>query len=218
MRGFLRRKKSPQRLLKQKSFRMSTPIARLSVADYLRAERASELKHEFHEGVVAVMVGGSRRHARIITNLITVFSELLTNHDADVLSQALRVRVDAADLYTYPDVIIVCGSPVLEDDHNDTLMKPTVIIEVLSPSTEAYDRGQKADYYRQIPSLREYVPVAQHQPSIDHYVRKENYEWVTRHGCERIKQVLSLETLDLEIPLRRIYHKIDFPTLTRPQH
>ena len=134
----------------------------------------------------------------------------MTNHDADVLSQALRVRVDAVDLYTYPDVIIVCGSPVLEDDHNDTLMNPTIIIEVLSPSTESYDRGQKCEYYRRIPSLREYVLVAQHEPSIDHFVRKENYEWVTRHGCDRINQVLRLETLALEVPLSRIYHRIDF--------
>ena len=189
---------------------MSTAIERFSVADYLRAERASELKHEFHEGEVAVMVGGSLRHARIITNLVNVLSDLLTEPDADVLSQALRVRVDAVDLYTYPDVIIVCGSPVLEDDHNDTLMNPTVIIEVLSPSTEAYDRGQKFGYYRQIPSLREYVLVSQHQPSIDHFLRKENEDWVIRSGCERIDQVLKLQTQDLQIPLRRIYHKIDF--------
>ena len=210
MRGSLLLKKSSQRLLKQKTFSMSTTIEKLSVADYLRAERASELKHEFHEGEVAVMVAGSLRHARIITNLVNVFSDLLNEQDADVLSQALRVRVDAADLYTYPDVIIVCGSPVLEDDHNDTLMNPTVIIEVLSPSTEAYDRGQKFGYYRQIPSLREYVLVAQHQPSIDHFLRKENEDWVIRNGCERIDQVLTLETLKLQVPLSRIYHKIDF--------
>ena len=210
MRGSLRLKKSPQHLLKQKAFRMSTIVERLSVADYLQAERASELKHEFHEGEVAVMVGGSLRHAKIITNLVNVFSDLLTEQDADVLSQALRVRVDAVDLYTYPDVIIVCGSPVLEDDHNDTLMNPTVIIEVLSPSTEAYDRGQKFGYYRQIPSLREYVLVAQHQPAIDHFLRNENEDWVIRNGCERIDQVLKLQTLELQIPLRRIYHKIDF--------
>ena len=156
------------------------------------------------------MVGGSLRHAKIITNLVNVFSDLLTEQDADVLSQALRVRVDAVDLYTYPDVSIVCGSPVLEDDHNDTLMNPTVIIEVLSPSTEAYDRGQKFGYYRQIPSLREYVLVAQHQPAIDHFLRNENEDWVIRNGCERIDQVLKLQTLELQIPLRRIYHKIDF--------
>ena len=156
------------------------------------------------------MVGGSLRHARIITNLVNVFSDLLTEQDADVLSQALRVRVDAVDLYTYPDVIIVCGSPVLEDDHNDTLMNPTVIIEVLSPSTEASDRGQKFGYYRQIPSLREYVLVSQHQPSIDHFLRKEDEEWSTRHGCDRVNQVLRLQTLELEVPLSRIYHKIDF--------
>ncbi|MEJ7592932.1 MAG: Uma2 family endonuclease [Planctomycetaceae bacterium] len=189
---------------------MSATIDRLSVIDYLRAERASELKHEFHEGEVAVMVGGSLRHAKIITNLVNVFSELLTDKDADVLSQALRVRVDAADLYTYPDVIIVCGSPVLEDAHNDTLMNPTVIIEVLSPSTEAYDRGQKFGYYRQIPSLQEYVLVAQHQPLIDHFLRQESGSWVIRNGCERIDQVLKLQTLELEVPLRRIYHRIDF--------
>lgn len=156
------------------------------------------------------MVGGSLRHAKIITNLVNVFSELLTDKDADVLSQALRVRVDAADLYTYPDVIIVCGSPVLEDAHNDTLMNPTVIIEVLSPSTEAYDRGQKFGYYRQIPSLQEYVLVAQHQPLIDHFLRQESGSWVIRNGCERIDQVLKLQTLELEVPLRRIYHRIDF--------
>ena len=189
---------------------MSTAIERLSVADYLRAERASESKHEFHEGEVAVTVGGSFRHARIITNLVNVFSDLLTEQEADVL-QALRVRVDAVDLYTYPDVSIVCGSPVLEDHHNDTLMNPTVIIEVLSPSTEAYDRGQKFAYYRQIPSLREYVLVAQHQPSIDHFLRRENDDWVIGTGCERIDQVLRLQTLELQVPLRRIYHKIDFP-------
>lgn len=156
------------------------------------------------------MVGGSLRHARIITNLVNVLSEQLTEQDADVLSQALRVRVDAADLYTYPDVIIVCGPPVLEDDHNDTLLNPTVIIEVLSPSTEAYDRGQKFGYYRQIPSLREYVLVAQHQPLIDHFIRAADDIWVPRNSCEQIDQVLKLQTLELEVPLRRIYHKIEF--------
>ncbi len=156
------------------------------------------------------MVSDSLRHAMIITNLVNMLSEQLTEQDADVLSQALRVRVDAADLYTYPDVIIVCGPPVLEDDHNDTLLNPTVIIEVLSPSTEAYDRGQKFGYYQQIPSLREYVLVAQHRPLIDHFVREENNIWVPRNGCEQIDQVLKLQTLELEVPLRRIYHKIDF--------
>jgi len=83
-------------------------------------------------------------------------------------------------------------------------------MEVLSPSTEAYDRGQKFGYYRQIPSLREYVLISQEGPFVDHFVRQENGTWIIRDGCARLDQVLKLHTLDLEVPLRRIYHKIEF--------
>ena len=128
----------------------------LAAPEYLEMERASQEKHELHHGSVITLTGASLKHNQRVRNLIVSIGYYLKGKSCSVLPSDLRTKVLTKDSFTYPDVTIVCGEPELMDDHLDTLLNPSVIIEVLSPSTEEYDKGFKFFYYMQIPSLREY--------------------------------------------------------------
>ncbi len=128
-------------------------------AEYLAWERAAPDKHEFLGGEIFAMAGASFAHNKIVGNIVGELRDALRDRPCDVTPSDLRVKIPAVGLYTYPDAVVVCGEPQFEDDKLDTLLNPTVIVEVLSDSTEAYDRGKKFRYYRTIPSLRDYVLV-----------------------------------------------------------
>ena len=141
---------------------------RMTEAEYLAFERQSEAKHEFIDGEVIAMVGASRAHNLICVDLLRIISTHLRGKDCEVYSSDMRVKI-ARKKYTYPDVTIVCGAAQFADDEFDNLLNPTVIIEVLSKTTEAYDRGKKFKSYRQLDSLQEYILVAQDSPHIERY-------------------------------------------------
>jgi Uma2 family endonuclease len=177
--------------------------------EYLALERKSLTKHEYHDGEIFAMAGTSREHSLIGGNLARAIGNQIEDRACEVHTSDLRVCVSATGLYTYPDVVVVCGVPELLDRELDTLLNPTVIAEVLSESTEAYDRGAKFRNYRRIPSLREYVLVAQDRMSVERYTRHGD-EWVLTEFTEP-NQVLKLESIGCEVPLSRIYAKIEFP-------
>jgi Uma2 family endonuclease len=185
------------------------PRARYSFGDYLKAERACrDERHEYFDGEVFAMTGASWEHNLITANLIRELSLALKRRPCYVLSNAMRVRVESANAGSYPDVAVLCEEPRFYDDRRDTITNPRLLIEVLSPSTEGHDRGGKFAAYRQLPSLRQYVLVAQDRVAVDLLTRETDERWVlTAH--EALDQTLVLGAIDCTIPMAEIYAKVD---------
>jgi len=152
-------------------------IARMTYAEYLAFEAQSDARHEYLNGEVFAMAGGTITHGALTAAVITALSSALRDRRCRVLSSDVRVRVKATGLATYPDVSVVCQQIETDDDDRHGVLNPSVIVEVLSDSTEAYDRGAKAAHYRRIPSLREYVLVSQREPLIEVHRRNERGNW-----------------------------------------
>jgi Uma2 family endonuclease len=152
-------------------------IARMTYAEYLAFEATSDTKHEYVNGEVFAMAGGTITHGALAAAMTTALSNALRDRPCRVLSSDVRVRSKATGLSTYADVTVVCQKIEVDDDDPHGVLNPSLIIEVLSDSTEAYDRGAKAAHYRRIPSLREYVLVSQGDPMIEVYRRNERHKW-----------------------------------------
>jgi Uma2 family endonuclease len=191
---------------------MAAPILthRYTPAEYLERERAAEAKSEYLDGAIIALAGASRAHSLINTNLASLLNGALRDQPCEVHASDMRVRVASGRLYTYPDIAVVCGEAQYEDAHGDTLLNPTVIVEVLSPTTEAYDRGAKFGYYRQLPSLRAYVLVAQDQMLVEHYARPADGWLLTE--ARAASGALALPALGCALPLAEIYHKVGLAT------
>ena len=190
----------------------SAPIQRtyLTAEEYLELERGSEMKHELLDGEMVAMTGGSPEHALIIANLLGELRGRLkrSSRPCRVYSGDLRVRA-SVDAYVYPDAVVVCGDPLVEDSHRDTLLNPILIVEVLSPSTESYDRGRKFEHYQMLDSLKEYVLVAQDRPRIEHYLRQDGHVWLYTE-VSGLEGSVSLPSLGCEVPLSEIYDQVAF--------
>ncbi|HLC17134.1 MAG TPA: Uma2 family endonuclease [Thermodesulfovibrionia bacterium] len=145
---------------------------RYTPEEYLALERKAEYKSEFVNGRIFAMSGASRKHNLIAGNIFRELSLQFKNRPCEVYMSEMRVKVSPTGMYTYPDVVAVCGDISLEDIHNDTLINPTVIVEVLSESTEAYNRGEKFAHYRSLESLQEYILVAQDKVRVERFVRQ----------------------------------------------
>ena len=180
------------------------PRLPMTLEAYLAFERASADKHELWDGSAYAMMGASLAHNGLVRNLIVSLSEALNGRECEVFPSDLRVRIPGMERYLYPDLSVVCGPPQLEDEHGDNLLNPRVVIEVLSASTEAFDRGQKFEAYRAIPSLSEYVLVAQDAVRVDHFARDTSRGIWALHPYAGA-DTLSFPTLDLSLPLTRIY-------------
>lgn len=175
--------------------------------DYLALERASEFRSELIDGQIVAMSGTSRAHSLIVVNLARELSVQLRGRPCELYIADMRVRVAPTELYTYPDLVALCGEPRLEDGHFDTLSNPTLVIEVLSPSTEAYDRGEKFAHYRGLDSLIEYVLVAQDKIRVEHY-RRQDTQWLLT-AFDGPDAVLSLESIGCTVRLGDIYEKVE---------
>jgi Uma2 family endonuclease len=154
------------------------------------------------------MAGGSRRHARLAANLLRDLGNQLRGGRCEIYTSDMRVWVGATGLYTYPDVTVVCGQPQLADEHGDTLLNPTFIAEVLSPTTEGYDRGRKFEHYRTIPSLSEYLLVAQDRIHVDLYTRQPDGRWILSEAG-RLEDSLELRSIECRLSLADLYEKVD---------
>ena len=179
-----------------------------SEREYLDFERKSEIRHELIDGRIFAMSGASRRHSLITLNLAGLLWSQLRGRPCEAHATDMRVKVSATGMYTYPDLIVACGEPRYEDTHTDTLLSPTVIIEVLSDSTEKYDRGEKFAHYRRLDTLREYVLVSQDKMRIEHY-RRDGEEWRLSEISDPAS-VLHLPAIDCHLELAAIYEKVDF--------
>lgn len=182
-------------------------ISPMTIEEYLAGEQTSPAKHEFLNGLVYALDGASRNHNLIVANLIAELHSQLKQRACTVFPSDLRIKISATGLYTYPDVSVVCGETWFDDSHQDTLLNPTLIIEVLSPSTEHYDRGRKFQHYRQIPSLREYLLVSQDPYHIEHYSRQAANQWLLSEINDP-QAMLELRSIQCMLTLQEVYAKI----------
>jgi Uma2 family endonuclease len=181
--------------------------------EYLAKERQADSRSEFYRGEMSAMPRSNWAHTRIKDNLARHAGNQLEGGPCEVYSSDLRVKVSASGLYTYPDITIVCDEAQFEDAEVDTLLNPRVVAEVLSESTEKYDRGAKFGHYRQLPSVQEYVLVAHDQPLVERYVRQEDTTWTLKE-YRGLEQTFEFVTAPVRIPLADIYRGITFPETT----
>jgi Uma2 family endonuclease len=184
----------------------SQPRHRYSVEEYLTLELSSPEKHEYCDGEIFAIVGASFPHGLIVGNLVRHIGQQLKGKPCTVLPSDLRVKASATGLYTYPDVVIICGTPKLEPP-GDTLLNPIVLIEVLSPSTEDYDRGTKFEHFRTIESLKDYLLVAQDAIRVEHFARQPDDHWLAS-PAQRLTDELTIASIDCTLALAEIYDKV----------
>ena len=190
---------------------MSTqPKTFLTPEQYLEIERKAEYRSEYYQGEMFAMAGATREHILLVTRLVSELDHQLRDRPCEVYSNDMRVQVSPGGLYTYPDVIVVCGEPRFEDGHLDTLLNPVLIVEVLSPSTEAYDRGRKFQHYRGIDSLAAYLLVASDRVHVDLFLRQPDGRWLLTEATGR-EQAIELP-FGCRLALRDLYEKLDLPS------
>ena len=179
----------------------------LTPEEYLAFERKATTKHEYLNGQIVAMSGASFAHNFITVNIATSLNIQLMEGECRVATSDMRVKVTQIDSYFYPDVVVVCGEPRAEDDTFDTLLNPTLIVEVLSPSTEGYDRGEKFEHYQQIASLKDYILISQDEIRVEHHCRQGS-EWIQTEFVE-FEDVLSLLSIGCELRLPDIYRRVE---------
>lgn len=185
------------------------PKSKLTPKEYLEFERKSEIKHEYFNGEIFAMSGAKRNHNKVVANLSGLIWQQLKGKPCEFYPNDMRVFVPSSGLYTYPDLVVVCNEPQFQDDVFDTLLNPILLIEVLSDSTESYDRGKKFQHYRSIESLQEYILVSQHEARVEKYVRHGDGFWLLSEavGSDSEIEFASIECL---LSLSDVYDKIDF--------
>lgn len=188
----------------------SAAKTKLTVAEYLAFERASESKHEFFDGELFAMTGGTPAHSLIASNFIREAGNALKDRPCVVYTSDLRVKVNATGLYTYPDVTIVCGEQKFDDNQSDTLINPTIVVEVLSKSTASYDRGPKSKHFRKIDSLQALILIEQDCPVVEVYCRQSDGKWILTDATE-LTDSIAIEPIGISIPLTEIYRNVTFP-------
>jgi Uma2 family endonuclease len=188
---------------------MTLPVSkrRYTIQEYLKLEEAATDRHEFHDGEVLAMSGGTDRHSGIGINIVLALGNRLRGHPCRLRNNDLRVRIPGQARYLYPDASIICGPTQLDEDDpkKTTIINPRVIVEVLSDSTEAYDRGAKFEFYRAIPSLEEYVLVSQREPMIETFLRQPGGTWLF-NAWKGLETIASLKSIKIELPLAEVYY------------
>jgi Uma2 family endonuclease len=190
------------------------PKAKLTVAEYLAIERRAEFKSEFYDGEMFAMAGASLPHNAVTENLSVRIGGQILGGPCRTYSRDLRVRVERTGLYCYPDLVIVCGEPQMAEEDKDTLTNPRVVFEVLSPSTERYDRRTKYRHYQQLPSVQEYVLVAQDEALCEQFVRQADGSW-THVLSVGLDAALELKSVPVAVPLADVYAGVTFPPEAR---
>ncbi|MCJ2544435.1 Uma2 family endonuclease [Thermostichus vulcanus] len=185
------------------------PYPKISPHEYLAQERQAEIKSEYIDGDVVAMTGASRQHNLISLNIAASLHSQLRSRPCEIYMGDMRVAVDEAEFYTYPDIVVVCEDPQFLDGELDTLLNPTLLIEVLSPSTASYDRGEKFSRYRQLSSLQEYLVVAQSTPAIEHYRKQSRREWILVDITDP-EALIELPSIQCQLAMKDIYEKVNF--------
>jgi Uma2 family endonuclease len=184
-------------------------IQNYTFEEYLALEREAEFKSEYIRGEIVAMSGGTYTHALIAANVLAGLGVRLRGTECRALGSDMRLLILREGIGTYPDAMVLCGKPEFHDGRSDVLLNPTVVIEVLSPSTEAYDRGLKFEFYRSIPSLRHVVFVAQDHMSIEVYERTDA-GWILQ-PAQGPDSIAALNAIGVDLPLSEIYENVEFP-------
>jgi Uma2 family endonuclease len=184
-------------------------IKYISPEEYLAMEETAAYKSEYYQGEIFAMAGASFNHIQIVSNVGSDLSRALRNTNCRAMMNELRVWVKTKDLFVYPDVTVVCGKPVFYENRNDTITNPLVIVEVLSDSTKNYDRGEKFEFYRAIPTFQEYILIDQHRVHVEHFFIDAEKKWGLLE-FNKLSDVLKLTKIDFQISLQDIYHRIEF--------
>jgi Uma2 family endonuclease len=178
-----------------------------TVEEYLELDRASEIPHEYLQGRIVAMADPSRPHNLLVTSIGASLHGQLRGRPCEVYLSRMRLQIPSADVFTYPDVTVVCEEPELADEYQDTLLNPKVLIEVLSPSTSDYDHGRKFAYYRQLASLVEYLLVAQEEVRVEHYTRQSDGSWRLEETDDPAA-VIVLPAIGCVLSLVEVYEKV----------
>jgi Uma2 family endonuclease len=181
----------------------------ISIEDYLSLEESADEKHEYYRGEIVAMAGGTIAHNQIVSNTVSEINFFLRDKNCQVFPSDLKVHNEANTLFTYPDISIVCGEPQKWQDRNDTITNPVVIIEVLSESTQLYDRGLKFKLYRSIPSLKEYLLLSSLEYLVEHYTKQAEDAWNFRE-LSNPDDRLTIESIDFSCPIKELYRNVSF--------
>jgi Uma2 family endonuclease len=177
--------------------------------EYLAAERLSDYRSEYLDGGVYPMTGASANHSRIVLNVSTQLNNQLGDRPCDVFPIDMKVRLPGSNKFFYPDVVVVCGELQYHDERKDIISNPDLVVEVLSPSTEASDRGAKFKAYQTIESLKEYVLVSQDKPLVEQFVRNGDGKW-TYMAAEGLESSLALPSIECTLSLSAVYKRVEF--------
>lgn len=186
------------------------PQPHITPEEYLAFERGSDTRHEYYAGVIVAMAGGTARHNRIAGSTYVSLYNQLRGRNCNIYPSDMRVKAIATNIYSYPDVTVTCGDEQFEDSREDSLLNPVVIIEVLSPSTEKFDRGKKFQSYRTIPSLREYILIAQDDYHIERFVRYGENTWLLSEATGK-DAYIEISATQCVLRLEEIYERVAFP-------
>jgi Uma2 family endonuclease len=188
---------------------------KMTVEEYFAIEEKADRKSEFFDGEMFLMAGASREHNIVLRNLVGEIYILLKGSKCQVFFNDLRLKVGRTGLYTYPDLLIVCEKPEFAPENRNTLTNPTLVIEVLSESTERYDRTTKFRFYKRLPSLKEYILVTQDEPLVERYVRNDDGSWA-QTDFEGLENAMSFASVPVKMPLADVYRGVEFPARLFP--
>lgn len=186
---------------------MPEPQRKWTPEDYLVYDRETEEKFEFFDGEIFAMSGATRKHNLVNGNVYAALRPQVLRRGCEIYTNDMRVRIPETGLYTYPDLVVVCGDPEFEDETEDTLLNPVLIVEVLSPSTEDYDHGKKFAHYRTMPSLQVYLMVAQSEVHVELYERQPDNRWVLSE-TRKIDEILDLPSVGSTLALGDVYDRV----------
>jgi Uma2 family endonuclease len=180
-----------------------------SIEQYLALEETADHRSEYRDGEIVAMTGGSINHNQIIVNLIIALTLTLREQDYHVYTSDLRLWIPRYRQYTYPDILIIKGEPIFDAGRTDTIINPSIIVEVLSKSTSSYDRGDKFTYYRSIPELQEYILIDQYQTHVEQFSKTPESNWLFSESDDE-NGILTLASANCQIPHRQIYERVTF--------
>lgn len=183
---------------------------RYTAAEYFELENTADSRHEFVDGQILAMAGGTDAHAQIAANLFLAIGRRLEGKPCSMRTSDMRIKYGHRVNYGYADALVICGKPEFDSRDQNTLLNPKAIIEVLSDSTETFDRGNKSVMYREIESLGDYVLVSQNEPAVEVISRQDDGTWLI-HSYRGLNAEAKLISLNLKIPLREVFSGVDFP-------
>ncbi len=190
------------------------PKTYYSPEEYLALERAAEFRSEYLNGEIFAMAGESPNHGRIKADVVVALGNQLKGKNCEAFTSDTKVRTPGINMFGYPDVVVVCGEIIHHDQFQDVILNPKVIIEVLSPSTELYDRSEKFASYRQLESLTDYLLISQDKVRIEHYVRHGRF-WMLSEESD-LANSITIESIECSLPLKDVYARVQFPTKESP--